>query len=104
MMHEGAVRVMAEGAGGRTLPVPGGTACGGVVMAPWARPQRRKAQGGRLKGYTGFSLTGRKLSERRESVKGTVETTTDFTGATGVTRAESQERDGGGVESRRAPV
>ena len=29
-----------------------------------ARPQRRKAEGGRLKEYTKISLTGRKLSER----------------------------------------
>ena len=56
MMHEGAVRVMAEEAGG--------TACGRVVMAQRARPRRRKAEGGKLKKYTGFSLTGRKLSER----------------------------------------
>ena len=43
MMHEGAVRVMAEEASGR--------------------PQRRKAEEGRLNEYTGLSLTGRKLSE-----------------------------------------
>ena len=34
MMHEGAVRVMAEGASGRALPVTRGTACAEVVMAP----------------------------------------------------------------------
>ena len=59
MMHEGAVRVMAEGASGRALQVTRWT-------ASWpqrARPQRRKAEVGRLKEYTGFSLTGRKLSE-----------------------------------------
>ena len=59
-MHEGDVRVMAEGAGGKTLPVLGSTACGGVVMAPAGK----KAEGGRLKEYIGFSLTGKKLSEK----------------------------------------
>ena len=52
MMHEGAVRVMAEGASGRVLP------------EEWScKTHRRKAEEGRLKEYTGFSLTGRKLSE-----------------------------------------
>ena len=61
MMHEGAVNVMTEGAGGGTLPMTRGTACGRV--APAGMTQRRKAEGGRLKEYTGFSLPGRKLSE-----------------------------------------
>ena len=45
MMHEGAVRVMAEGASGRALPVTRGTACGGVVMAPAGKTPKTK--GGR---------------------------------------------------------
>ena len=61
MMHEGAVRVMAEGAGGRTLLVPGGTVCEGSGHGVWrmwswplrARPQRRKPEGGKFKEYTG---------------------------------------------------
>ena len=50
MMHEGAVRVMAEG----------------MVVAPAGKTQRRKAEGGTQKPQ---SVT-----------KGTVETRTDFTG------------------------
>ena len=64
VMHEGAVRVMAEGASGRTLPVPGGRPVEEWSWPERARPQRRKAEGGRSKEYTGFSLTGRKLAER----------------------------------------
>ena len=60
MMHEGAVRVMAEGASRRALPVTRGTAYGRVVMAPAGKTPKTK---GRLKECTGFSLTGRKLSE-----------------------------------------
>ena len=59
MMHEGAVRVMAEGANARVLPVTRGTACGGVVMAPAGKTPKTKGR----KEYTGFSLTRRKLSE-----------------------------------------
>ena len=84
MMHEGAVRVMAEGASRRALPVTRGTACGRVVMAPAGKTPKTK---GRL--YTGFSLTGRKLSEETSTrtpcrsdtmaEKGTVETRIGFT-------------------------
>ena len=37
VMHEGAVRVMAEGAGGKTLPVTRGTASGGVAKTKGRR-------------------------------------------------------------------
>ena len=60
-MHEGTIRVMAEGASGRALPVTRGTACGGVVMAPAGKTPKMK--GGRRQEYTGLSLTGKKLSE-----------------------------------------
>ena len=43
-MHKGAVRTMTEGAGGRTLPVPGGMACGGVVMAPAGKTLKTKGR------------------------------------------------------------
>ena len=62
VMYEGAVRFVAKGAGGGALQVTRGMACGGVVMTQRRRPQRRKAVGGRLEEYTGFSLIGRKLS------------------------------------------
>ena len=35
---------MAEGAGGRTLPVTRGTACGGVVMAPAGKTPKTKGR------------------------------------------------------------
>ena len=44
MMHEGAVRVMAEGAGGRTLLMPGETPCGGVVVAPEGKTPKTKGR------------------------------------------------------------
>ena len=44
-MHEGAIRVMAEGASGRALPVTRGTACGGVVMAPAGKTPKTKGRG-----------------------------------------------------------
>ena len=39
------------------LPVTRGTACGGVVMAPAGKTPKMKGGRGKLKGYTGFSLT-----------------------------------------------
>ena len=53
VMHEGAVRVMAEGAGGRTLLVRGGTACGGVVMAPVDKTPKTKGRRRQVKGVYG---------------------------------------------------
>ena len=50
MMHEGAIRVM-DGLW-RSCRDPSG-------QDP--KDERRKAEGGKLKEYTGFSLTGRKL-------------------------------------------
>ena len=48
MMHEGAVNVMAEGAGGGTLPMTSGT-----VMAPAGKTPKMKGRR-RLKENTGF--------------------------------------------------
>ena len=45
MMCEGAVNIMTEGAGGGTLPMTRGTACGRVVMA--AAGKTPKTKGGR---------------------------------------------------------
>ena len=50
VMHEGAVRVMAKGAGGRPLPVTRGTACGGKVMAPARKPPKTKGRGRQVEG------------------------------------------------------
>ena len=44
MMHDGAVNVMTEGAGGGTLPMTRGTACGGVVMAPAGKTPKTKGR------------------------------------------------------------
>ena len=44
-MHEGAVRVMAKGAGGRPLPVTRGTASGGKVMTPSTKGRGRQVEG-----------------------------------------------------------
>ena len=44
VMHEGAVRVVADGAGGRALPVTIGSACGGVVMAPAGKTDKDERQ------------------------------------------------------------
>ena len=63
MMHEGAVRDMAEGASGRALKVTRGTACGGVVMAPAGKTPKTKGRRRQVEGVHGFSLTERKLSE-----------------------------------------
>ena len=94
VMHEGDVRVMAEEAGGRTLPVLGGTACGGVVIAPASKTPKTKGRRRQVKGVH-WVLPDREEVVResvnedtmqirnhgRESVtKGTVQTRTDFTG------------------------
>ena len=60
VMHEGAIRVMAEGASGRTLPVP---ACGGVVMAPTGKTSKTKGRRRQVKGVFGV------LSDREEVVR-----------------------------------
>ena len=61
-MNEGAVRVMAQGAGGRTLPVPGGTVCGGVAMAANGKTPKTKGRRRQVKAV-------RKLSERVSRLK-----------------------------------
>ena len=110
-MHEGAVRVMAEGAGGRTLLVPGGTACGGVVMAPAGKAPKTKGRRRQVKGVHGV------LPDREEAVRESVNKDamqirnlgrTDFT-AEHRRRArrdtlEGRGREGERVESRLAPV
>ena len=127
MMHEGAVNVMTEGAGGGTLPMTRGTACGRVVMAPAGKTPKTKGRRRQVKAAHGV-LPGREEVVRgdvnedamqvrhhgRESVtKGTVMTGIDFTGEPPVERRGrrarrdthvGRERDGVGVESRRAPV
>ena len=94
VMHKGAVRVMAKGAGGRTLPVTRGTACGGVVMAPAGKTLKTKGRGRQVKGAHGVvpdreevvreSVNKDAMQVRdhgREQVtKGTVETRADFSG------------------------
>ena len=78
VMHEGAVRVMAEDAGGRTLPVPGGTA-----------GRRRQVKGVHDVLPHREEVVREDVNEDamqirhhgRESVtKGTVQTRTDFSG------------------------
>ena len=127
MMHEAAVNVMTEGAGGGTLPMTRGTACGRVVMAPTGKTPKTKGRRRQVKAVHGV-LPGRAEVVRgdvnkdamqvrhhgRESVtKGTVKTGVDFTGKQLVERRGrrarrdthvGRERDGVGVESRRAPV
>ena len=63
VMHEGAVHVITEGAGGRTLPVPGGTACGRVVMAPAGKSPKTKGRRRQVKGVHGV------LPDREEVVR-----------------------------------
>ena len=41
---------MAEGAGGRTLPVPGGTTCGEVVVAPTGKTPKTKGTRRKIEG------------------------------------------------------
>ena len=94
MMHEGAVRVVTEGAGGRTLPMTRGTACGGVVMAPAGKTPKTKGRRRQVEGVHGVlpdreevvrgdvNKDGMQVRHHgRESVtKGTVKTGIDFTG------------------------
>ena len=63
VMREGAVRVMAVGAGGRTLLVPGGTTCGGVFMAPAGKTPKTKSRRRQVKGVHGV------LPDREEIVR-----------------------------------
>ena len=65
---------MTEGAGGKTLPVPGGTACGGVVVAPAGKTPKTKGRRRQVKGEHGV------LPDREDVTKGTVETRTDIMG------------------------
>ena len=64
MMHEGAVRVMAEGASRRALPVTRGTAYGGVVMAPAGKTPETKGRRRQVEGVHGV------LPDREEVVRG----------------------------------
>ena len=66
VMHEGAVRVMAEGAGGRTLPMTRGTACGRVVMAPAGKTPKMEDRRRQVEGVHGV------LPGREEVVRGDV--------------------------------
>ena len=63
MMHEGADRVMAKGAGGRALLVTRGTACGGVVMAPAGKTPKTNGRGRQVEGVHGV------LPDREEVVR-----------------------------------
>ena len=49
-MHEGAVRVMAKGAGRRALPVTRGIVCEGVVMAPAGKTPKTKGRRRQVEG------------------------------------------------------
>ena len=51
--EKGAVRIMAERAGGKTLPVPGRTACGGVVMTPAGKTPKTKGKRRQVNGAHG---------------------------------------------------
>ena len=66
-MHEGAVRVMAKGAGGRPLQVTRGTACGGRVMAPARKTPKTKGRGRQVEGVH------RVLPDREEVVRESVD-------------------------------
>ena len=66
MMHEGALRDMAEGASGRALLVTRGTACGGVVMAPAGKTPKTKGRRRQVEGVHGV------LPDREEVVRGDV--------------------------------
>ena len=124
-MHEGAVRVMAKGAGRRPLPVTRGTACGGKVIAPAGKTPKTKGRGRQVKRAHGVVLDREEVVREsvnkdamqardhgREQVKGTVETRADFSGEPPVEgrgrRARrdthvAKERDGNRVKSRHAP-
>ena len=52
-MHEGAIRVMVKGVGGRALPVTKGTACGGMFMAPVGKTPKTKGRRKKVKGVHG---------------------------------------------------
>ena len=94
MIHEGAVNIMTEGAGGGTLPMTRGTAGGRFFMAPAGKTPETKGRRRQVEGIHGV-LPGREEVVRgdinkdamqvrhhgRESVtKGTVKTGIDFTG------------------------
>ena len=53
VMHEGAIRVMVKGVGGRALPVTKGTACGGMFMAPAGKTPKTKGRRKKVKGVHG---------------------------------------------------
>ena len=92
MMHEGAVRVMAEGASGRALPVTRGTACGGVVMTPQTKGGRRQVEGVHgvvpdreevVRGDVSKDAMQVRHHRREPVTKVTVKTRIDFTGKPG---------------------
>ena len=66
MMHEGAVNITTEGAGGGTLPMTRGTACGRVVMAPAGKTPKTKGRRRQVKRVHGV------LNDREEVVRGDV--------------------------------
>ena len=75
VMHEGPVRTMTEGAGGRTPPVPGGMACGHGPSGQDHKDERHVVREGVNEEPC------RSHNHGRESVtKGTVQTRTDFSG------------------------
>ena len=63
-MHEGAVRVMAEGAGGRTLPVRGRDGLWRSDHAPAGKTPKTKGRRRQVKGVHGI------LPDREEVVRG----------------------------------
>ena len=66
MMHEGAVRVVTEGAGGRTLPMTRGTPCGGVVMAPAGKTPKTKGRRRQVEGVHGVLPDREEVVRRRQ--------------------------------------
>ena len=63
MMHEGAVN---KGAGGGTLPMTKGTACGRVIVAPAGKTPKDEGRGRQVKRVHGV------LNDREEVVRGDV--------------------------------
>ena len=94
MMHEGAVNIMTEGAGGGTLLMTRGTACGRVVVPPAGKTPKTK--GGRrqvervhgvipdrekvVRGDVNKDTMQIRYHGRESVAKGAVKTGIDFTG------------------------
>ena len=79
MMHEGAVRVMAEGASGRALPVTRGTAWRSGHGPQRARPRRHDREEVVRESVNKDAMQVRHTG-REPVTKGTVKTRIDFTG------------------------